>query len=199
MLQTPGNASASGTLHAILSSVNVCSIVLATGIMSLSGCDPVRTIRHHVTMEVKDDHGLPAADVKVSMKESWESWQTWGGGTPESEKSYFRQRWQSEPWLKGVTDAQGKVVIEIQIAGLDWTKGNEPPATRDFVSNREHIIRLKGPKGQDELRVVMKPDAVAAGKRYTVRIEAIEKPRYVQSLGEEKGGTQKTPDKCGNE
>lgn len=158
-------------------------IILATWILNLSGCDPVRTIRHNVVVAVVDDHGLPVPDVNVSIKESWESWQTWGGGFPESERAIFRQRWESDfvPWRKGVTNAQGDAVIKIEVRALDWTKGNEPPPTRDFVANREHIIKLDGKfEGQrDELRVVMKPGASVKGRFFSVIVSDIEKPRYV--------------------
>lgn len=110
------------------------------------------------------------------MKESWESWQT---GTPESERAYFRRNWESRPWLEGVTDAQGEAVIRIESTAMDSTRGNEPPAKRDVVSNREHIIKLVREDVQDEIRIVMKPGAVGAGKQYTVRIVAISSPRYV--------------------
>jgi hypothetical protein len=164
------------------------SIILVMGIVSLSGCDPVRTIRHSVTMAVVDGQGLPAPDVKVSMKESWESWQSWGGGVKEADKAYYRQEWASDfvPWLKGVTNAQGKAVITIRITGLDWTKGNEPPAKRDGVSNREYIIKLQGQNVQDEMRTVMKPGASVKGKFYTVTVIDIQKPRYVPTESEKR-------------
>jgi hypothetical protein len=50
---------------------------------------------------------------------------------------------------------------------------------RDAVSNREFLVKVRGKKAQDEMRVAMKPGAVANGESYTVRVEAIEKPRYV--------------------
>jgi hypothetical protein len=180
MSPSSGNAYASRKLCVILSSRKVCPIILAMGIVNLSGCDPVRTIRHAATIAVVNEQGLPAPDVKVSMKESWESFQSWGGGTPESEKSYYRQRWAGEiPWLTGVTNAQGNAVIMIEKTGLDWTKGNKPPAKRDVVSNREHIIKLQGQNGEDEVRLVMKPGASVKGKSYTVTVIDIQKPRYV--------------------
>lgn len=155
-------------------------IILVTGLMGWWGCDPVRTIQHSVTMDVTDNHGAPVPDMKVSMKESWESWQTRGGGTANAERSYFYQRWKNEiPWLRGVTDTQGQAVIEIRTAALDWTKGNDPPTTRDWVSGREHVIRLEGPKGQEDIRLVLTPGAVGTGQQYTVTIQDIEKPRYV--------------------
>jgi hypothetical protein len=82
-----------------------------------------------------------------------------------------------------VTDAQGKVAIRIRITALDRTRGDKPPANRDTVSNREYLIKLQKQNEPEELRVVMKPDATAAGKRYTVNIEEIEKPRYVPTEG----------------
>ena len=180
MSQSPANAHANSKLHVLLSSAKVRSIILATGIVSLSGCDPVRTIRHNVTMAVVDEQGLPAPDVKVSMKESWESW---GGGVKEADKAYYRQEWESDlvPWLKGVTNTQGKALITITITAIDRTRGNEPPANRDTVSNCEYIIKLQGQNVQDQMRVVMKPGASVKGKFYTVTVIDIQKPRYVET------------------
>jgi hypothetical protein len=166
----------------------LCLLFLAIGLTTLPGCDPVRTIEHEVKMAVTDEHGLPAPDVNVSIKESWESWQTWGGGTSESEKSYLREKWGSDfvPWRKGVTDAQGKAAIRIRSTGLDRTRGDTPPANRDAVSNRDFLIKLQKQNDLEELRVVMKPGATAAGKRYAIKIEEIEKPRYVPTNDESK-------------
>jgi hypothetical protein len=50
----------------------------------------------------------------------------------------------------------------------------------DVVSNREFIIQLHAQDAEDELLAAMKEDTVVSGKRYTVRIESIEKPSYVQ-------------------
>jgi hypothetical protein len=186
MSQSPGNASASSKLRVVLSHANVCVPILVMGVVSLSSCDPVRTIRHTVTIAVANEQGLPAPNVKVSMKESWESFQSWGGGTPESEKSYYRQRWAGElPWLTDITNAQGNAVITIEKTGLDWTRGNEPSANRNVVSNREHIIKLEGQNAVDEVRLVMKPGASVKGKSYTVTVIDIQEPRYVSTWKKE--------------
>jgi len=136
-----------------------------------------------VTTVVLDQQGLPAHDVKVSMKESWESWQSWGGRVKKDDNAYLRSVWESEfvPWLESVTDAQGKAVIKIRITALDGTRGKEPPADRDTVSNREYIIKLQGRNVQDETCVVMKPGASVKGKFYTVAVIDIQKPRYVET------------------
>jgi hypothetical protein len=155
-------------------------IVLAAGIGSLCGCDPVRTITHDVTLKVLDGQGSPVQGVKVSMKESWESWKSWGGGVKKDEETHYRGVWGSDfvPWREGVTDVHGKVVITVKITALDHTRGNTPPASRDTVSNREYIIKLKGQNAQEELRLVMKPGASVKGKSYTLSVVEIQKPRY---------------------
>jgi hypothetical protein len=96
------------------------------------------------------------------------------------ETTVYRERWESAPWYEGSTDAQGNAVLELVVDALDWTKGSEPPAFRDWVSNREYLVRLQTQDAQDELRVVMKPGTVSTGKRYTVRIEVIQKPVYLK-------------------
>jgi hypothetical protein len=166
----------------------LCLLFLAIGLTTLSGCDPVRTIEQDIKMAVMDDHGAPAPDVNVSMKESWESWQTWGGGTSESEKSYSREKWGSDfvPWRKGTTDVQGKVAIRVRITALDGTCGDKPPANRDTVSNREFLVKLEKGNEQEELLAVMKPGATASGKWYAIDIEEIEKPKYVPTNDESK-------------
>lgn len=80
-----------------------------------------------------------------------------------------------------MTNTQGKAVLTFRVTALDWTKGGETPARRDWVSGREYIVKLRTPNAEEELRVVMKPGAVSKGKRYTVRIERMSKPRYVQT------------------
>lgn len=174
-------------LHGIrFLSGKVCVILVATGILSLSGCDPVRTTSQSIAIAVEDGRGLPVPDAKVRIKESWRSWQSWTpGGFKEGERAYYRERWESDfvPWLEGSTNAQGKAILELIVGALDGTRGSEPPAKRDIASGREYIVKLQAQDGEDELLAVMKSGTVSRGKRYTVRIEAIEKPRYVQRDG----------------
>lgn len=40
----------------------------------LYGCDPVRTVRQSIKIRMVDESRLPATEVNVRMKESWESW-----------------------------------------------------------------------------------------------------------------------------
>jgi hypothetical protein len=151
--------------------------------LGLSGCDPVRTTSQSITIAVDDGRGLPVLDAKVKIKESWESWQSWTpGGFKEGEKAHYRERWESDfvPWLEGSTNAEGKAVLKLDVTALDDTRGSEPPAKRDFVSNREYIVKLQTQDAEDELLIVMRPNTVGKGTRYAVRIEAIEKPKYVQ-------------------
>ena len=171
-----------------------CVLFVAAGILIASGCDPVRTTSQRITIAVEDGRGLPMPDAKVRIKESWESWQSWTpGGFKEGEKAFYRERWESDfvPWLEGLTNAQGKTVLESVVTALDWTKGSEPPAKRDWVSNREYIFKLQTKDAEDELLAVMKPGTISRGKRYTVKIEAIEKPRYVR------GNVRESPGKHG--
>lgn len=59
MLHWSRTAQADGKSRALLSGTNLRLIILATALVSLSACDPVRTIRHVVRVEVTDDHGAP--------------------------------------------------------------------------------------------------------------------------------------------
>jgi hypothetical protein len=175
-------------LRVIASNAKVCLMILAAGIAGFSSCrDPVvghrvRTIRYHVTVRVLGDRGLPVSDVKVSMKESWQSWKSRGsGGNAKSEEPFFRQRWASDfvPCYESVTDAQGEATIRIENTAMDQTTGSTPPANRDIVSNREFIVKLEGEKVQEQMLLVIEPGAIGNGKSCTIEIEAIEKPKYV--------------------
>jgi len=97
----------------------------------------------------------------------------------EATRAFWHEQWESDPWYEGSTNALGKAVLKLVVEALDWTKGSEPPAFRDWVSNREYLVRLQTQNAQDELRVVMKPGTASEGKRYTVRIEAVQKPVYL--------------------
>ena len=187
MLQLLGIAHGSSKLHSIrLLSGKACVIIVAAGMSIFSGCDPVRTTNHNVRITVVDDRGLPAPNVRVSIKESWESWQSWEpGGVAESDKSFFRQRWESDfvPWREGLTNAEGKAVIKAVVSSLDGSRGSgEAPTNRNVFLNREYIIKLQTPDAEDELLVVLRPGTVSSGKWYTVKIDAIENPKYVQGF-----------------
>src|SRR4030042_3177275 len=93
MSQPRADAQANGELHVLLYRAKVSSIILAMGIVSLSGCDPGRTIAHNVTVAVVDEQGSPVPDMNVSMKKSWASWQSRGQGVEEAAKAYYRPLW----------------------------------------------------------------------------------------------------------
>lgn len=159
-----------------------CVVVIATGMLSLSGCDRVRTTSQSIAIAVQDGRGLPVPNATIKMKESWKSWQSWiPGGLKEDERASYRKRWKSDdiPWIEGSTDARGKAVLKLVVGELDSTRGTEPPAKRDYVSNREYIVRIQTEDGEEELLAEMKPGAVIRGKRYTAVMEAIDKPIYV--------------------
>jgi hypothetical protein len=129
MSQAVENPYAGDKWHALLHNSAVRSFVLAVGMVGLSGCDPVRTISHNVTIAVVDAQQMPVHGVSVNMKESWESWRSSGDATTGDDQAYRRQLWESDfvPWRKGVTDVQGHAVIALTITALDRTRGNPPP------------------------------------------------------------------------
>lgn len=159
-------------------------LLFTAAFAGLSGCDPVRTIRHRILVRVLDDRGAPAPDVSVRMKESWESWETSLNGIPEAEMDYHRNRWLHEQWLEGVTGARGEALIWNKVTALDWNKGSEPPPERDVVSNREYVIEVSRQNDRERVHIVMKRGAVGKGNWCTVTIEAIGKPVYVQEPDE---------------
>lgn len=157
-----------------------CVVLLVTGMLNLCSCDPVRTTSQGITIAVEDGQGCPVPDAKISIKESWKSWQSWEpGGVKDVDRAFYRAQWESEPWLDGLTNTQGKAVLRFEATALDWTKGDEPPAKRDWVTNREYLFKVQTKDADEELFAVMKAGTVSQGKRFTMRIEAIEKSRYV--------------------
>mgnify|MGYP006991946985 FL=1 len=164
----------------MIGTVTVYFIFAAIGLLLFCGCDRVRTTSQRITIAVNDGRGLPVPDAKVRIKESWESWRP--RRFKEAGKDYYLERWQSDyvPWIEGLANAEGKVVLETVMTALDNTRGSEPPADCDWFSNREYIVKLQTKDTEEELTIVMIPGAISKGQRYTVRIETIEKPRYVR-------------------
>lgn len=165
-------------------SIALYALMMILGI--LSGCDRVRTTSQKIIIQVKNDKGLPATEVKVRMKESWESWKTWLPGEIKKEnEAFYRERWESEfvPWLEASTDAQGKATLKYVVTAIDETTGDIPPTRRDWIANREYIVQIKSDDREDQVNVEMTPGTTSTGQHFTLDIEAIEDPEYVQDNG----------------
>lgn len=147
-------------------------------VLNLAGCDPVRRTIQAITIKVEDDRGRPLSGVKLRMKESWESWRSWPPAAGEDPE--LRRRWESDavPWIEGATDTEGAAILKYDVTRLDGIKGNTPPPDLDWVSNREYVVKLQRQEAEEELFVKMSPGTTSKGKRFTVRIEAIEMPVY---------------------
>jgi hypothetical protein len=99
----------------------------------------------------------------------------------EATRAFWHERWESDPWYKGSTANRGEAVVKQVEDALDWTRGNEPPAFRDWISNREYLVRVQKPGMEEEIRVVMKPGNISRGKSFAVRIRSITRPVYVET------------------
>lgn len=156
-----------------------CVFVLSLVCLCLNGCDPVRTVRQSILIRVAEQSGAPVPDVKVRMKESWESWKLTIGEVPQAELNGYHSRWLSEPWLEGMTDAGGEALIMSEITALDWNKGSAPPVERDVVSDREYIVELSRQNVSEKVSIKLRQGATGKGNIYTVSVESIEKPTYI--------------------
>ena len=159
-----------------LLSGTACAISIVAGIVSLSGCgDRTRTTSQSVMITVQDGQGLPVPNALLRIKESWESWKP--PFITDADRSY-RERWERFTWSEGSTNPQGTADVKQVDVELDPSNGGKPPARPDNISNFEYIIQVQLQDVKDELKVMMKPGAVGKGKKFTVRIESIQKPIY---------------------
>lgn len=156
-----------------------CLLLLSLMCVCLYGCDPVRTVKQSMLIRVVDQSGTPVSDVKVRMRESWESWKLTIGEVPQAELNGYHARWLSEPWLEGLTDVGGEAHISSEVTSLDWNKGSAPPVERDIVSDREYIVELSRQNVSEKVSIKLRQGATGKGKTYTVSVESIGKPTYV--------------------
>ena len=170
-----------GTLW-ILKTLGALSLLFVLVSSCLCGCDPVRTVRQSIKIRIVDESGLPATEVYIRMKESWESWNVKGGAVSKAETENSHNRWLEKNWLKGVTDQQGEALLWRESSALDWNKGSTPLPDRDGFSNREYIIRLLQKDVKTDAIVVLKPGLVVRAGSATLAIDAIGTPTYIEAL-----------------
>ncbi len=156
-----------------------CVLLLSLMCVCLYGCDPVRTVKQSMLIRVVDQSGTPVSDVKVRMKESWESRKLTMGEVPQAEVNGYHARWLSKPWLEGLTDVRGEALISSEVTALDWNKESDPPLERDVVSDREYIVELSRQNVSEKVSIKLRQGATGKGNTYTVSVESIGKPTYV--------------------
>lgn len=154
-------------------------LLLSLMCVYLYGCDPVRTVQQSIVVRVVDERGTPVSDVRVRMKESWESWKLKGSEVPQAEEDDYYARWLSEPWLEGMTDVSGEALISSEVTALDWNKESAPPLERDVVSDHEYVVELSQQNVSEKVSIMLRQGATGKGITYTVSVESTGKPTYV--------------------
>jgi hypothetical protein len=102
--------------------------------------------------------------------------------TPEEWDKYKRDVYDQQPWFRGVTDKQGQTDIQARYTSLDRTSGSKPPSWKDFVTGKQHQIKVSGGESpEEELNVVMEPGASVKGKSYIVTVIGIQEPQYFET------------------
>jgi hypothetical protein len=94
----------------------------------------------------------------------------------------MRETWEQQPWFRGVTDKDGKADVAVTYTELDRSKGAKPPAWRDRVTRKPFLVKVRaGELPEEELSVLMKPGESVKGKSFTVTVNEIQAPRYVET------------------
>lgn len=141
------------------------ALVLGACSFLVVGCDPVRTTSQTVHLRViASDSGAPAAGREMSVRLD----------DPSAT---------GDPWAVGVSTREGDVSIEIQYTSIDRNRGSRPPASKDFVTGRRYLIKLRDSKVPEEtLSVPMRVGESVKGRTYAVTVVSIGYPRYVSNV-----------------
>lgn len=83
------------------------------------------------------------------------------------------------PWEEEKTNSEGRAIIEINHTALDDSPGDVPPAGRDIVAGREYLFQVQIHDESDEILIKMTPGTRSRGEKYTITMESLESPRYV--------------------
>jgi hypothetical protein len=152
---------------------------LAIGILTLAGCDPVRTVCPAYRVRLTDETGAPLASAQLQMKLDFD--RTFDASTMDPEaKERAREFWLQLPWTSGVTDAEGFVTLAIETTALDRSRSATPSASRDVVQGQAFLVRLtNGSEPQDLGTLVMNPGAMIQNPKYLLTIVDIGPPTYV--------------------
>jgi hypothetical protein len=161
------------------------------------GCgDPVRTTAQWVRLRVVDAAlGKPVVGAEVLRKSDFEAQHPLAekkGQPPLSPKEtheHHRRFWEEQPWFRGTTDADGQADLVVEYTVLDRARGSTPPAWRDWVTGKPHLVRVKmvqlpgkrewtepGESPEERVSLVMEPGRSADGRTVTVTVVEIHKP-----------------------
>lgn len=154
------------------------SLVSLILVVSVIGCDGVRTKTQTLTVAVEDRDGTPASNVRISIKETWESWKAGTSMTTKTDEVEYRRRWESSfvPWSSDVSGSNGVATVTFKSTGLDSGDRERPPV--DMVSNREYIVNLQGQHASEEVRLAVLAGAFVEGQFFRFTVVDIGKPQW---------------------
>jgi hypothetical protein len=149
-------------------------------VLSVAGCDPVRTTLQPVHLEVTGAaSSQPVAGAEVSVR-----WHYLHDTNAPGQPFDDPQAWDELPLQSGLTDQQGHTAVAIKFTGIDRTIGPWTPSWRDWVSGRPYSIRVRTGEAVEQFRLVMQPGAFVRGRYFAMSVLAIERPRYVKTGSE---------------
>jgi hypothetical protein len=144
--------------------------------ITLTGCDPVRTTRQSVQVQVADGQsGGSVVGAQVSLKYDFDR------GPLFAHVEHNREWWEQLPWHTGTTNWRGQAWVGVEYTVLDRTIGPWPPGSRDNVSNQPYLVRVTTNDLYDQVSLMMRPGESSKGIHFTVSLIKIGKPRYVET------------------
>jgi hypothetical protein len=126
--------------------------------------------------------GQPAVGAEVRLKNDFdrEAHTYPDTDSPEAWHKHMREFWDQCPWFSDVTDKDGQAAVCIKYTALDRSWCSKPPASRDWVSGRPFLVKVKqGSMPEEELSVLMKPGESLTGKVFAVTVLEVQQPKYV--------------------
>lgn len=165
-------------------SLGLVSLVLLVFGILVVGCDPVRTTKQTLRIQVLDlRSGMPLAGARLEVKEDFDGGQAslpierrlTGAKLREA-----REFWDGLPWSTCTTDYEGNAECSIVQTMLDRTRGQVPPRNRDNVTDVPFLIRIHpGNASEEALSIRMSPGHHVEGTCFRVDVLGVQKPEYI--------------------
>jgi len=93
-----------------------------------------------------------------------------------------RQSWEEDLWFRGVTDADGQVQIEVEYTAIDRSRGSKPGPESDAVTGQPFVVTVERDQTYKHTSIILMNRAVSVkGKLFTVIVNEIQQPRYVET------------------
>jgi hypothetical protein len=150
-------------------------LILALCLLT-AGCDPTRTTSQTIRLRVLDSaSGKPLAGARVWMKWDYRDYER----SEPQRRDQIRENWRQFPWSSSPTDSAGGANIHIKYTAIDGTRGPMPPPSRDWITDKPYVVRVRHGNVPDEiLSLVVTPGQSVQGKSFTVVIDSIDNPFY---------------------